>query len=200
MLDGLMRRLLDPPLGRAGRWLARLGLSADAVTAAALATGLAAAAAIALDALGPGLALLLVSRLLDGLDGAVAQATRKTDRGGYLDIVFDFAVYGAVPLAFALRDSADAPAAALLLFAFYVNGASFLAFASIAAKRGLETAARGEKSIYFTTGLAEGTETIAVFVLFCLAPGWFVPLAVAFAALTLWTAVSRIALAVKSFS
>jgi hypothetical protein len=49
------------------------------------------------------------------------------------------------------------------LFSFYVNGASFLAYATIAAKRGLQTAQRGAKSIYFTAGLAEGTETIACF-------------------------------------
>src|SRR3954453_9503943 len=137
-----MRRLIDPPLDAAGRGLSRIGIGADAVTATGLALGLAAALAIALDALLPALLLLLASRLLDGLDGAVARATEKTDRGGYLDIVFDFAFYGAVPLAFTLRNPADAVPAAGLLFAFYVNGASFLAFAAIAAKRGLDTSMR----------------------------------------------------------
>jgi phosphatidylglycerophosphate synthase len=200
VLDGLMRRLIDPPLDAAGRGLSRIGIGADAVTATGLALGLAAALAIALDALLPALLLLLASRLLDGLDGAVARATEKTDRGGYLDIVFDFAFYGAVPLAFALRNPADAVPAAGLLFAFYVNGASFLAFAAIAAKRGLDTSMRGEKSIYFTAGLAEGTETIVVFVAMLFLPGWFAVLAYGFAAVCLVTALSRIALAWRSFS
>ena len=103
------------------------------------------------------LALVPLSRLADGLDGAVARARRPTDFGGLLDIVCDFVFYGAVPLAFAWRDpAATACAAAFLLFTFYVNGASFLAYAALAAKRGLETTTRGVKSIYFTAGLVEG--------------------------------------------
>ena len=200
MLDGIMRRVIDPPLDRLGRALARGGVSADALTLAGLLTGLAAAAAIVGRADGPALALLLVSRLLDGLDGSVARATRRTDRGGFIDIVFDFLFYGAIPLAFAVRDpGVYALPAAVLLFSFYVNGASFLAFATIAAKRGLESRIRGVKSIYFTAGLAEGTETIVIFVLMLVMPAWFPILAYGFAGLTLMSAVSRVALAWAAF-
>jgi phosphatidylglycerophosphate synthase len=199
MLDGMMRRLIDPPLDAAGRRLARAGLGADAVTATGLLLGLAAAAAIALDGMTLALLLLGLSRLMDGLDGALARASVKTDRGGYLDIVFDFAVYGAVPLAFALRDPGDALPAAILLFSFYLNGASFLAYAAVAAKRGLETGIRGEKSIYFTAGLAEATETIAVFAVMILFPAAFAWLAVGFAVVCLLTAAARITLAIRSF-
>lgn len=196
MLDGLMRRLIDPPLARAGAFLARRGATADGVTGMGLVFGLACAAVIAAGQDVLALVLLAASRICDGLDGAVARATRKTDRGGFLDIVFDFVFYGAVPLAFALRDPAafGLPAAALL-FAFYVNGASFLAFAAVAAERGMETAARGIKSIYFTAGLAEGTETILAFALMILFPAWFPVIAFFFAGLTLMTAISRIVFA-----
>jgi phosphatidylglycerophosphate synthase len=200
MLDGLMRRTIDPALAQAGRLLAAHGVLADGVTALALASGLAAALLIGLDHLVAALALIALSRLFDGLDGAVARASAKTDRGGYLDIVFDFTFYGAVPLAFAFRDPSDAVPAAVLLFAFYVNGASFLAYAALAAKRGLETAVRGDKSIYFTAGLAEATETILVFALMCILPSWFGWLAWGFAGLTLATAMGRIAMAIRHFS
>lgn len=201
MLDGLIRRIIDPPLLRLGRAAAARGISADHVTFAGLALGLAAAAAIVWKLDPAALLLLLASRLCDGLDGAVAAATRRTDRGGFLDITCDFAFYGAIPLAFALRDpDANALAAAVLLFSFYLNGATFLAYAAVAAKRGLSSMSRGEKSIYFTAGLAEGSETIIVFVLFILAPHWFVPLALAFAALVLVTAVSRMIIAWKTFA
>lgn len=200
MLDGLARRVIDPPLNAAGRRLAAAGVTADGVTTAGLVAGLGAAVAIALHAPLLGLVLIGLSRLLDGLDGAVARASAKTDRGGYLDIVFDFIFYGAVPLAFAIADPAMAIPAAVLLFAFYVNGASFLAYAIFAAKRGLETRGRGDKSLYFTAGLAEGTETIAVFVAMCLWPAGFALLAYGFAALCLVTAAARIRLAVDAFS
>lgn len=200
MLDGWARARIDPALDRAGRSLARSGVTANAVTLAAFAAGFAAFVAIALEAYLSGLFLLLLSRIGDGLDGAVARHTRKSDFGGYLDIVLDFAFYGLVPLGFVLADpSANSVAGAVLILSFYVNGASFLAYAVMAEKRGLSTDARGEKSLFFTTGLAEATETIAFFVAFCLLPEWFAVLAFVFAALCFYTAVSRIVIAARTF-
>lgn len=200
MLDGLARRHLDPTLDRFGRILAGRGFAADGLTFAGLLCGLASAAAIASGADGLALLAFGLNRLLDGLDGAVARATSRTDRGGFLDIVFDFTVYGAIPLAFALRDpGSNALAASVLLFSFYVNGATFLAFATLAAKRGLETAARGVKSIFFSVGLAEGTETILAFMAMMLWPHRFPLIAAAFAGLTLMGAIARVTLAWRVF-
>lgn len=201
MLDGVLKKRIDPVLDMMGTALAARGVTADAVTYAGAATGLCAAAAIAFGAFGAGLALLLVSRLADGLDGAVARATHKTDFGGYIDIVLDFLFYGAIPAAFVIADPAgNAAAGAVLLLSFYFNGATFLAYSALAERHGLETAQRGEKSIYFTTGLAEATETLAVFVLACLFPAWFPAIAWIFAAVCFYTAVSRIVLARGDFS
>ncbi|UIJ74166.1 CDP-alcohol phosphatidyltransferase family protein [Aurantimonas sp. HBX-1] len=200
MLDGVLKKRIDPPIAFLAAMLCRQGIGADAVTAAGLVLGLAAAFAIAFGQLWLGLVLILLSRLADGLDGAVARLTRLTDRGGYLDIVFDYIFYGAIPLAFAILDpAANALAAAVLLTSFYANGASFLAFAVMAEKRGLSTRQRGEKSLYFSTGLAEATETIATFVLFCLLPAHFAVIAYVFAAMTAWTCVSRIRLSLQLF-
>ena len=193
MLDAHLRPLIDPSLNRAGRGLAGWGVSADGVTLAGLVLGLLSAATIAAGYPFWALVPLLGSRLLDGLDGAVARATRRTDFGGYLDIVCDFAFYGAVPLAFAVLDpGANAPAAAFLLFAFYVNGTSFLGLAILAEKRGLRTDRQGAKSLYYSAGLLEGTETIAFLAAICLLPSLFAPLAWTFGALCLVTAVARV--------
>lgn len=196
-----MRRWIGPGLDRAGRILAARGVGADAVTLAGLALGLAAAAVIATGGpAGAALAPLLAGRVADGLDGAVARAGRKTDFGGYLDILCDFVFYAAIPMAFVLRDpGANALAGAFLLASFYVNGASFLGFAVLAEKRGMQTRSRGEKSLYFTAGLLEGTETIVLFVLFCLLPDAFAPLAWGFGALCLVTAGARVWLAWRTF-
>lgn len=201
MLDGMMRGVIDAPLDQGGRWLAARGASADAVTLAGLAFGLLAAAMIWAGWSGLGVALvLLASRVADGLDGAVARARGKTDYGGYLDIVCDFAFYGAVPLAFVLRDpDASGAAGAFLLFSFYVNAATFLGYAILAEKHGLQTRSRGEKSLYFTAGLMEGTETILVFTALVLWPWVFVPVAWVFGVLCLVTAAARVALAARTF-
>jgi phosphatidylglycerophosphate synthase len=200
MLDATLRPLIDPALNRAGRWLAARGVTANGVTLAGLACGLAMAAMLALGAGASALLPLALSRLADGLDGAVARASQKTDFGGYLDITADFAFYGAVPLAFVLRDPGlNGAAGAFLLAAFYVNGASFLGFAVLAEKRGLTTRAQGEKSLYFSAGLLEGTETILFFALLCLLPQHFAPLAWAFGGGCLATALARVLLARRLF-
>ncbi|SJZ67281.1 CDP-alcohol phosphatidyltransferase family protein [Consotaella salsifontis] len=198
MLDGVLKPKIEPMLDRAASTLVLRGVSANAVTLAAFALGVLAAAAIASGLFVLGLLLLLASRLCDGLDGALARRTTPTDFGGFLDIVLDFAVYGAIPLAFAALDPArnGLPAAALIC-SFYANGASFLALAVMAEKRQLKTNQRGIKSLYFSTGIAEATETIAMFALACLFPAAFAALAYGFAALCVFTFAARIALAAK---
>lgn len=200
MFDAALRRVIDPPLNVLGRLVAKTGISADAVTILGLIFGLAGAAIVALGAPGWALGPILLSRLMDGLDGAVARATHLTDFGGYLDITADFLFYGAVPLGFVLADpGTNGAAAAFLLCSFYVNGASFLGYAILAERRGMESTKRGAKSLYFTGGLLEGTETIAFFVALCLAPAWFAPMAWVFGALCFVTAASRVALARQVF-
>ncbi|MDZ7904988.1 MAG: CDP-alcohol phosphatidyltransferase family protein [Cypionkella sp.] len=208
MFDGVLRGPIDRAVNPIGAAMARAGVHANAVTLAGLALGLMAAAVIAMGgALLLALALILASRAADGLDGAVARANiagrGKTDFGGYLDITCDFIFYGAIPLAFALRDGANALPAAVLLMSFYMNGASFLAFAIFAAKRGLAldapSRARGDKSLYFTAGLAEGFETIAVFAAFCLWPLGFSALSYGFAALCFASGGARMMLAYRTF-
>lgn len=193
MLDTAARKLIDPPLNALGRRIAARGISADMVTLSGLAIGLLAAAIIAVGA--PHLALvpLLVSRLADGLDGAVARATQKTDFGGYLDIACDFLFYGAVPLGFVLMDpGANGVAGAFLLTSFYFNGTSFLGYAILAEKHDMETKRQGIKSLYYSNGLLEGTETILFFVLICLLPSSFAVCAWIFGTLCFATAVLRL--------
>ncbi|MCT4577982.1 CDP-alcohol phosphatidyltransferase family protein [Donghicola sp.] len=200
MFDAALRPLIDPTLNRLGAQMARAGLSANAVTLVGLALGLGAAGTIATGHVGWGLALMLASRLADGLDGAIARATRKTDFGGYLDITCDFLFYGAIPLGFVILDpTSNALAGAFLLTSFYFNGASFLGYAILAEKHRMHTSARGSKSLYFTGGILEGAETIGFFILICLWPVLFAPASYVFGALCFVTAVSRILLARQVF-
>ena len=200
MFDAKLRPLIDPPLNRLGSALARRAVTANAITFLGLALGLAGAAAIYGGYFSAGLGLILANRLLDGLDGAVARANGPTVLGGYFDIVADFAFYVSVPLGFGLVDPANTQAALVLVASFVLTGVSFLAYAVIAAERGARTDAHGRKSFFYSTGLAEGSETIAVFIAFALFPAWFVPLAYAYAALCVLTVFQRSALAIVQFS
>jgi phosphatidylglycerophosphate synthase len=196
MLDARLRRLIDPPLDRLCGPLVGWGVSANLATVAGFAVGLGAMAAIAGQAYGLGLGLLLLNRLLDGLDGALARRAGITDLGGFLDIVGDFIVYAGVPMAFALADpGTNALPAAFLIFSFIGTATSFLAFAVMAAKRGITTELRGRKSLYYLGGLTEGSETILAFVLACLWPAWFPLIAWVFGGLCWLTTATRVAVA-----
>ena len=201
MLDKAIQQALRPAFGRAGAALVRLGVGADAVTLAGFVTGMAAALAIGLRQFMAGMVLLLLSRLLDGLDGAVARASTPTDRGGFLDITLDFLFYAAVPLGFAFADpAANALPAAVLLASFIGTGSSFLAFAVLAERRGLKSLAYPSKGLFYLGGLTEATETLACFVAMCLWPAAFAPLALGFAALCALTVLARLRAGWLAFS
>ncbi len=199
MLDRFMRPLIDPPLNAAARPAAARGIKANTVTLTGFVVGLAAVPLIGLGHYAWGVLPILASRVLDGLDGAVARAGGTSDVGGYLDIVCDFILYSAWAFAFAVAQPDHAAVAAFLMLSFMGTGASFLAYAIFAAKRGITTDIQGSKSLYYLGGLTEGTETILAFIAFCLLPQHFVPLALFFAAACWITTVSRMLAAVRSF-
>jgi phosphatidylglycerophosphate synthase len=193
MLDRYAIKIIKVPVLVMARALCRLGVTANQVTVLGFLMGALSAGLIAYGAFTWGLGALLASRLLDALDGAIARQTQATDAGGFLDIALDFLFYAMVPLAFAVADPVhNALPAAVLLATFIGTGSSFLAFAALAAKRGLHNTALPDKSFYFMGGLTEATETIAVFAAMCWWPHWFPSLAYFFASLCLVTIMSRI--------
>ncbi len=182
-----VRAVLDAPARR----LVAQGITADQVSLAGFGIGLLALPALWFGWFPLALAFILLNRIADGLDGIMARQVGATDRGAFLDIALDFVFYATVPLGFALVAPDNALAAAVLICAFVGTGSSFLAFAVIAAKRGLRADAYPTKGIFYLGGLTEGTETIAVFVLMCLFPSWFVVLAYGFALACALTTVLR---------
>ncbi len=193
MLDRQLLGLFKQPTDAlAGRLLKR-GVSADQVTFAGFAIGLGAAGLIAFGFTLAAIAPLLLSRLFDGLDGAMARLSQTTDRGAFLDISLDFIFYAMIPVGFVLlAPDENAVAGVLLLAAFVGTGTTFLAYAAIAEKRGLKSTAYPMKSFYYIGGLTEGAETIACFVLMCLWPSHFATIATIYAALCLVTTLTRI--------
>ena len=192
MLDAQLRPIIAPPLDRVARRLAERRVSADALTAAGFALGLAACIAIAFEGYALGFVLIVANRIFDGLDGALARRSGVTDFGGFIDTVADFLFYAAVPFAFAVAQPDRAMAAAFLILSFVGTGTSFLAFAAIAARRAMTTDRYGMKSIYYLGGLTEGAETILVFLAMALMPRWFEGLAYGFGALCWVTTAGRV--------
>lgn len=193
MLDRTIQTAIQPLLNRAAKGLVRAGIGADTLTVAGFLVGMAAAVAIAFEAYTAGMVMLLASRLMDGLDGAVARETTPTDLGGFLDITLDFLFYASIPLAFAIAHPAqNALPAAVLLAAFIGTASSFLAFAIVAEKHRMVSTAFPDKSFYFLGGLTEATETIAVLCAMCVWPEAFPLIAYGFAVLCAITIAMRI--------
>jgi phosphatidylglycerophosphate synthase len=196
MLDARMRALLAPPLTAAGARLARAGVPPIALTGAGWACGAGACVATGLRAWPVALALWLANRLLDGLDGPTARAGSPTEAGAFLDIVADFSVYAGIIVGLAVAEPRARLACVALLAAYYVSGTAFLALSSLAeraAQAGRRRIRLGdERSLRFTGGLAEGTETVAVYVLLFLLPSAAPVIAWAFTAAVAVTAIQRV--------
>ena len=200
MFDRWALKVTKPIVDRTARYIIKFGINADQVTFACFGFGMVASVLIMLGHFQLALIPLLLGRLCDGLDGAVARQTVQTDRGAFMDITLDFVFYASIPLAFAIADpQPNALAGAVLLAAFIGTGTSFLAYAAIAEKRGEKSPAYPTKSFYYLGGLTEGAETILCFLLMCLFPQHFAILAYIYATLCSLTTATRIIAGWNSF-
>lgn len=207
MLDAKLRPLIDIPLNKAGKFLARKNIHPNSITLAGFIFALLCFAALAFQQYSLALIFIFLNRLADGLDGAAARQmiivnhsdvkSGSSDFGGFLDIVTDFIFYSGTVFFFAAGQPEFMFHAAFLLFSFFGAATTFLAFAIMAAKNNLETEHQGQKSFYYMAGIAEGTETFLFLVLFCLFPAYFPVISLIFAALCWLTAFGRIGLAYK---
>jgi phosphatidylglycerophosphate synthase len=188
VIDRALRRRTEVVLAPVAR-LAPRRVHPTAITVAAVVPGLGAAVAAGAGEPVLAVALWLLNRMLDGLDGAVArQAGRRSDLGAYADIVLDVVVYAAIPIGIAVgRDSrAGWIAAAVLLGAFYVNAIAWSYLSALLERRGAGAGARGEvTAVTMPAGLVEGAETVVLFAVALAVPGWSVAVMWAMAAAVL---------------
>lgn len=193
MLDTFFIKHLKSPLAQLAQKIDDKGIKANQITLFGFILGILSIPALSVNWYGVAFVLILLNRLMDGLDGAVARVQGATDLGGYLDITLDFIFYSGVIFGFALANpEQNALAASFLILSFMGTGSSFLAFAIMAEKRQIDRLDYGPKSLYFIGGLAEGTETIVFLLLICLLPNSFVGLAYAFGVICWITTATRI--------
>ena len=136
MFDRQATALLRPTVAWLARRLVAAGLGANALTLAGFGIGMAAALLVGGQWYALAVPVVLLSRLFDALDGAVARQTAPTDRGGFLDITLDFLFYAAMPLAFAVADPGWRDAG---LFCSHVPMAAALCAAGLGVLRSLRT-------------------------------------------------------------
>ncbi|MCY9803905.1 CDP-alcohol phosphatidyltransferase family protein [Vibrio scophthalmi] len=193
MLDRFSIQIIRQPLHCAAKKLDSANIKANQVTLFGFFLGCLALPALIEQHYLLALIFIVFNRIGDGLDGALARIQGITDAGGFLDISLDFLFYSLIPFGFVLANpEQNAIAGAFIIFAFIGTGSSFLAFAVMAGKRGIENPVYKHKSLYYMSGLTEGTETIACFVLFCLLPQYFAVIAYVYGAACWFTTATRI--------
>lgn len=192
MLDSRARKIIDPPLNKCGTFLSNFGISANQITILGFIFGIFACSLIIFENYAFAAILIVCNRLCDGLDGAIARASKITDFGGFLDIIADFIIYSGIVFSFGLAREENLSASLFLLFSFIGPITSFLAYAIIAAKRKKTTDHQGKKSFYYLSGLCEGTETAFILLAFCAFPNYFSFLAIAYGILCWITTIGRI--------
>jgi len=186
VLDARVRRALTPALDAVAARLAVAGVPPLALTGAGWLAGVGACVSAGLGAWPAALVLWLANRVFDGLDGPLARQHEATELGGFLDIVADFSIYAGFVVGVAVDRPQARLACVALLSAYYVSGTAFLALSSLLERRGPSVG--DGRSLRFVGGLAEGTETVIVYILFCLFPGqaeliaWLFTVAVAITA------------------
>ncbi len=194
MKDTMLREQKDRVLAPlVQRFLAEV--SPMSLTVAAVGVGLLSAAAVIGGYLWLGLVLWLLNRGLDGLDGLVARVhSKKSDLGGYFDLMLDFVIYLAVPISFVIATpSAHRIWALIFLLASYqINTLSWTLLSAILEKRHLANASNRLTSIEMPAGLIEGAETVVFYSLFFLLPAYITHLFVIMGVLVLVTVVQRV--------
>lgn len=166
MLDRHLHPRIKPLLNRLVATLDKPGITPDGITLIGFAIGVLALPFLALGWYLAALVAILLNRLLDGLDGALARRRGLTDAGAFsispsTSCSTPSCLLGLPsPILFRTRCPPR------LLFAFIGTGSSFLAFAALAAKHEIDNPGYAHKSFYYLGGLTEGTETLLLFVLF----------------------------------
>lgn len=193
MLDRHLHPRIKPLLHQCVRVLDKPGITPDGLTLVGFAIGVLALPFLALGWYLAALIVILLNRLLDGLDGALARRRGLTDAGGFLDISLDFLFYALVPFGFILAaPEQNAWQAAGCCLRLSARAAVFSLFAALAAKHQIDNPGYAHKSFYYLGGLTEGSETILLFVLSCLFPGCFPWFAWVFGALCWMTTFTRV--------
>lgn len=196
MLDSFLRPYINPSLDKAAEKISQYNIPANIVTLAGFGVGMVGCFFLAVHSYIFALVFIAASRLLDGLDGAVARRQGPTDFGAYLDLVCDTVFYAAFIFFFVLTEQQHQLAGLFLIFSYIGMNASLIAYAAMAYKRHPD----GTTNFFQAPGLVEGAETLAFMVLACLYPYAFSAIAFLFA-LTCWvTAVVRSMQAWKEFS
>lgn len=160
-------------INQMGKDIAKTNISATGLSVFGFVIGMLAVNFLAMTMYFEALICILINRFCDMLDGAVARNKGVTEFGKFIDAVLDFVFYGGVIFGFALAEADNAQAACFLLFGFMASASAMLTYGIIDQK-----SADTKASPFYLGGIAQGFETLVAFVLLCIMPFAFMPIAI----------------------
>lgn len=171
MFDELFRVRAAILLGPLVPPLVRRGITPNHITVLTFVMALAASTLIAVDRPLIGIAVWLVSRIGDALDGVLARHTARSSAfGGYLDITLDMAGYSAMVMAFAVANPTLSLAWMTILTGYILVITTTLALSDAGRRAGRQVSAT-DRTFQFTPGLTEAGETSIMYALWVIFPG-----------------------------
>ena len=192
MIDAQLNKFLKPTLNEIAKILIKIGFKANFVTFFGFFMGLCSFYYTVNSQFIHALIFLFLNRFCDGIDGAIARLTLKTDIGAFYDIISDFIFYSLFPIAFIFVDLENAFSISFLLLSFVATQTTFLASAWIIEKNKILISDDHKKSFYYSGGITEGFETIICFTLMLLFHGFIDYIAYIFGILCWITFFTRI--------
>lgn len=191
MLDAIVRPYIAPSLDKVAERTEALNVPVNVITLVALGVGLIGCFFVAIQSYMFGLIFILGSRVLAGVDGAIARRTGGSDFGIYLDRVCDYIFYAAFVFFFVLASQAHYLAGMFVLFSYVGMAVSHLVHVGIAERRNQRVPA---------SGLVGHSEIIVFMVLVCLFPASFSAMAFLFGLLCFGTTVMNMMQAWRGLS
>ncbi|MBR2922555.1 MAG: CDP-alcohol phosphatidyltransferase family protein [Alphaproteobacteria bacterium] len=162
------------------KWLHKNSITANMITIFGFIIGMMSINFLAMNMYLEALIFILINRFCDVLDGAVARIEGITKFGVFLDLCLDFVFYAGVIFGFALADPYEnAVSACFLLFGFTASSSALLAYGLINYNSSKKANTQKLESPFYLGGLAQGFETVCAFVLLCIMPFAFLPIAIA---------------------
>lgn len=172
-------KCINNNLDKLAQKMAKIGISANMISVCGFILGMFAVNLLANNMFTLALFFILLNRLCDTLDGKIAKIKGKTEFGVFIDACLDYVFYAAVIFGFALANSTNnALSAAFLLFAFAASACAMLAYAVVDYAKGIKNENVLKESPFYLGGMAQGAETTIAFIVLCLVPQLFVPIAI----------------------
>ena len=190
MIDQYLIKILKPLLNSLASFFYKMGLKANYISVAGLILSFISFYLILNGLFMVALFIFLSGRILDGVDGSLANKTNISEFGGFIDIVCDFISYSIIPLAFILKDNSNAIFGSILLTTFFGTSSTFFGIAIFVNNKSIKK--NPSKSFFYIGGFMGGAVTILFLSLMFLFPDKFNLIALIFSILCILSTIERI--------